>query len=554
LSAHLTAPRPAAPPPHPHPQDIDNLPASEARRRLEAFRKRQQSVAAKAAAAVAGDADGEGGGLATPEAAAAAAARGAFEGAISEAFEGALKFYVTEEQKEVREGHRGRLLSWFRGLCRDRALPLPRSATHRPHLPHSPSIRPSPHPRPLPRSLPPPAPTAQLLRYLDQLIREEGERKWLPPDDGDGGAGAASAAGLVAGAGGSHGPASTARVLGSANALFLKIRASLTRCVKLVSRGQTLLGLAGAFRVRRAAATGTGEEGRRAAGGPRGRWLLARPLALAEASSSPPFLPAAPPPPQRVLAAYAAELLKRLPKTAYGATSAVPPYAGTDWHVRLPEEEEAVVCRILHTAEYCRWAGWGLLPRACQPAASPTSCRRGWGRPLQPPWGQGCGRWRLLCQFAARPQADLAAPDRAPGPSPPRDTIEGLSSAICKDLRPPTLAEGLDFGDEEGAFSGVAAACLSVLVLGVNTRLDAPLQVRGGHGLRSPWARAQLHQQVSPASFLAARARPIPTPLRPARPAPPDRTCCACGGTRSRRRATTRPSSGRCARWGRAGV
>jgi len=71
----------------------------------------------------------------------------------------------------------------------------------------------------------------QLFKYLDQLIREEGERRWTPPDDGDGAA------------------AGSARVLGSANALFLKIRASLTRCVRLVSRGQTLLGLAGAFKV-----------------------------------------------------------------------------------------------------------------------------------------------------------------------------------------------------------------------------------------------------------------------------------------------------------------
>ncbi len=84
-------------------QDIDNLPASEARRRLEAFRKRQQ--AAKSAAAAAGGEDGGvsgGGGGDAAAVAAAAAARGAFEGAISEAFEGALKFYVSEEQKEVR--------------------------------------------------------------------------------------------------------------------------------------------------------------------------------------------------------------------------------------------------------------------------------------------------------------------------------------------------------------------------------------------------------------------------------------------------------------------
>jgi hypothetical protein len=67
---------------------------------------------------------------------------------------------------------------------------------------------------------------------------------------------------------------------------------------------------------------------------------------------------------QRVLSAYAGELLKRLPKTAAGGTSAQPPYSGTEWHVRLPDEEEGVLCSILATAEYCRWgslvrlAGW----------------------------------------------------------------------------------------------------------------------------------------------------------------------------------------------------
>lgn len=59
---------------------------------------------------------------------------------------------------------------------------------------------------------------------------------------------------------------------------------------------------------------------------------------------------------QRVLSAYAGELLKRLPKTAAGGTSAQPPYSGTEWHVRLPDEEEGVLCSILATAEYCRWA------------------------------------------------------------------------------------------------------------------------------------------------------------------------------------------------------
>jgi hypothetical protein len=57
---------------------------------------------------------------------------------------------------------------------------------------------------------------------------------------------------------------------------------------------------------------------------------------------------------QRVLSAYAGELLKRLPKTATGGTSAQPPYHGSDWHVRLPQEEEEVLAAILATAEYCR--------------------------------------------------------------------------------------------------------------------------------------------------------------------------------------------------------
>jgi hypothetical protein len=86
-------------------QDTDNLPASEARRRLEAFRKKQQAAAAAkgaTAGAEGSDGSGSGGGAASDGGAVAAAACAAFEGAISEAFEGSLKFYVTEEQKEVR--------------------------------------------------------------------------------------------------------------------------------------------------------------------------------------------------------------------------------------------------------------------------------------------------------------------------------------------------------------------------------------------------------------------------------------------------------------------
>jgi hypothetical protein len=66
----------------------------------------------------------------------------------------------------------------------------------------------------------------QLLKHLDGLIKEEAERGWKPPEGQE-----------------------SSCVLGSANQLFLKIRASLNRCVKLVSRGSTLLRLSSAFKV-----------------------------------------------------------------------------------------------------------------------------------------------------------------------------------------------------------------------------------------------------------------------------------------------------------------
>lgn len=67
---------------------------------------------------------------------------------------------------------------------------------------------------------------AQLLKHLESLIKEEAERSWRPPEGQE-----------------------SSLVLGSANQLFLKIRGSLNRCVKLVSRGNTLLRLSSAFKV-----------------------------------------------------------------------------------------------------------------------------------------------------------------------------------------------------------------------------------------------------------------------------------------------------------------
>nr|BCL66141.1 hypothetical protein [Volvox africanus] len=256
----------------------DSVSASEARRRLERFRARikaeQQAKAAKDSTTIrAGDRARE---------AQEEAVKVAFEGTISEAFEGVLvQFYVGQEERE-------------------------------------------------------------LLEYLDAAVREEAERRWLPDEE----------EGDVTGSG--------IRVLQSANKIFFKIRASLTRCAKNVSRGPTLVALAQLFR--------------------------------------------------RVLSGYAADLMRRLPKTATGSTHAVPAVVGgsMDWYVRLSEEDERVVCCLLATAEFCK------------------------------------------------------------------ETTEGLAGALAKDVKP-QFADRVDFGEQEGAFVGVASACMNVLVLGINSRLDGPL-------------------------------------------------------------------------------
>nr|ADI46829.1 VPS53Bf [Volvox carteri f. nagariensis] len=122
----------------------------------------------------------------------------------------------------------------------------------------------------------------ELLEALDGAVREEVERRWLPDEE----------EGVVTGRG--------TRVLQSANKIFFRIRASLTRCSKNLFR--------------------------------------------------------------RVLSGYAAELMRRLPKTAAGGTSANPAVVGgsTHWYVRLSEEDERVVCCLLATAEFCRDTTEGL--------------------------------------------------------------------------------------------------------------------------------------------------------------------------------------------------
>ena len=86
---------------------------------------------------------------------------------------------------------------------------------------------------------------------------------------------------------------------------------------------------------------------------------------------------------QRVVRAYAARLLARLPKTAAGGTAGTPTAHTTDWYVKLGEEDLAVAAVIIATAEYC-----GEVVAALA---------RNVGKLLESPLGeQVCGRVKVL--------------------------------------------------------------------------------------------------------------------------------------------------------------
>ncbi len=57
---------------------------------------------------------------------------------------------------------------------------------------------------------------------------------------------------------------------------------------------------------------------------------------------------------QRVVRAYAARLLARLPKTATGGVTGTVTAHATDWHVRLADDDFGGICALIATAEYAR--------------------------------------------------------------------------------------------------------------------------------------------------------------------------------------------------------
>ncbi|MEW5303964.1 MAG: hypothetical protein WDW36_006607 [Sanguina aurantia] len=281
-------------------------------------------------------------------------------------------------------------------------------------------------------------------------------------------------------------------VLQSANRLFLRIRASLTRCARMISRGATLQALSAVF--------------------------------------------------QRVLGLYAHELLRRLPKNAHGQTSGVASWSSSEWQVRVDEDEEKVLCYILHTAEFCRETVEGLsaaVKKDIKPVLAdgvgvveqgPTvftpspqlahrvrvclasACRRA---PAPPPWHPHCTFASAGVQRCAHSCVCVCLPREEPPvgdsqarvachrhgrtrlcllPTTARRSVLHHLDVIPESLQRPrtskhptlplpplhacrhTPAVQIDYGEEESVFLTVASQAMGVLVLGVSSRLDASLQ------------------------------------------------------------------------------
>jgi len=112
---------------------------------------------------------------------------------------------------------------------------------------------------------------------------------------------------------------------------------------------------------------------------------------------------------QRVLRAYAASLLARVPKTATGQTSGIATNSTTDWQIKLDKSEEPVICLIVSTSEYCY------------------------------------------------------------------ETVGGLAESVANTINKEHAAD-VNCEAEQDDFGSTTTACLGVLVLGIETRLDDALR------------------------------------------------------------------------------
>lgn len=173
-------------------------------------------------------------------------------------------------------------------------------------------------------------------------------------------------------------------VLKSASDLFAVIKKSLLRCSRFVSRGRPMLDLSRAF--------------------------------------------------QRVIIAYSMQLVARIPKPPGGslAVQATPPstalLSAPEWHVRLADGDEAVLCSIVTTSEYARELV-GQLGRSVS---------------------------KQLADDSLREQVRVAV-------------------AVLSQVATTTTILQVDVGAVEDAFASVVTDCLAALVLGIETAVDPAL-------------------------------------------------------------------------------
>lgn len=196
-----------------------------------------------------------------------------------------------------------------------------------------------------------------------------------------------------------------------------------------------------------------------------------------------------------MLRAYAGKLIARLPKTTTGGTTGSAGAGTQDWYIKLNDEDVVVVCTIIATAEYCNEVV-GALGRNVAKTLDPPfgsqvfhTCQ-----PLLSQLGSivlvrsvaaflACMllKTEAVCQLGVLFQAFNA-----------RLQQQLLPERATKALRVCVLLQ-VSVSEEEDEFQLVITACLSVLILGTETKLDSALTQM----TRLPWASLESVRSLS---------------------------------------------------------
>ena len=181
--------------------------------------------------------------------------------------------------------------------------------------------------------------------------------------------------------------------------------------------------------------------------------------------------------------AYAARLVARLPKAPAGA-GAVPALGTTDWQVRLSEEDIDVVCLIIGTAQHCQEMV-RQLARALAAKLVPPELASRWGAAAgragsDASEGGSGGRWNRVLSVVCSCWLWSAL------------SFSELPSQQQHRPPPPPLSPRVDMSEEEDEFQTVITHCLTALLLGIETRLEAGLAAMA----RINWAGMEMVRGV----------------------------------------------------------